>query len=70
MSPTGFFVSADTGKWMFRVPGRGLLCQQRQSNQNAAQTYGFGVSLARYTIYIVGSACRTIAEVPMCSLQI
>lgn len=55
---------------MFRVPGRGLLCQQRQSNQNAAQTYGFGISLSRYIVCVVGSACRTIAEVPMYSIQI
>jgi len=29
-------------KGIFRACGRGLLCPQRQSSQNAAKTYGFG----------------------------
>jgi len=61
---------------LFRAFERGLLCQQQQSNQNAAKHLRFLEFLARYALDLVDIAYHTITgEVmyrfkydPMCFL--
>jgi len=68
--------AAPGGKGQFRASERGLLCLQRQSNQNAAQTYGFGISLARYGYLLSGmhtarsreTSCSRFKYDPVCFL--